>query len=351
MLKSINIINFQSHKASKLEFSPNVNVILGSSDSGKTSILRALRWVAWNRPTGDEFRSHWAGKEPTAVDLVLDENEHVVRIKDNSINGYKLAKSSFNAIGTDVPKEISDILNLNDVNLSRQLDAPFLLSDTPGEIAQHFNKVAHLDQIDTGLKQIQSAIRTLEQSKKLQDANLVQLNTTLEQYADLEKLDIEVEVIESLQTKYTTTINNEHKLKQLVENLQAIQDTIEVVEEISGAEGDVNNVLKLIDKREKTLEEADKLNKLITSYYDIKEELIYHSEMLPAEKDINRLLELIETCDKSVETAQILSDKVIEIISIREDIAGEGIRLVELEEAFHEEMGDVCILCNQKIKK
>jgi len=56
MIKYLQIQNFQSHKDSLLEFDPGVNVIVGSSDSGKTAVIRALRWLVWNRPSGDAFR-------------------------------------------------------------------------------------------------------------------------------------------------------------------------------------------------------------------------------------------------------------------------------------------------------
>lgn len=92
MIRSIHLQNLQSHKDTKLEFSDGVNVIVGSSDSGKSAILRGLGWVATNRPAGDEFRSDWAGKENTSVSIQLStgeySGEYVERIKGPSINAY-----------------------------------------------------------------------------------------------------------------------------------------------------------------------------------------------------------------------------------------------------------------------
>ena len=81
MIQSVHIQNFQSHKNSTLEFSPGVNIIVGTSDSGKTAIIRALRWVVWNRPSGDSLRSTWGGK--TSVEICLDKGS-VERSKDRS---------------------------------------------------------------------------------------------------------------------------------------------------------------------------------------------------------------------------------------------------------------------------
>ncbi|MFR9297315.1 MAG: AAA family ATPase, partial [Aedoeadaptatus pacaensis] len=43
-IEKIILVNFQSHVYSELSLSRGVNVIVGPSDSGKTAIMRALRW-------------------------------------------------------------------------------------------------------------------------------------------------------------------------------------------------------------------------------------------------------------------------------------------------------------------
>ena len=157
MIKSIQISNFQSHADSYLEFDEGCNIIVGNSDSGKTAIIRALRWLVFHKPTGDEMRSHWGGK--TKVELFTDD-AHVVKSKDKE-QEYVLGDTHFKAFKTDVPDEIVQALNLNSINLQSQLDAPFLLSETPGTVASHFNKVAKLDKIDTATQNINSWISEL----------------------------------------------------------------------------------------------------------------------------------------------------------------------------------------------
>jgi len=55
VVEKITIKNFQSHEETELQFSSGVNVIVGSSDSGKSAILRALKWVVQNKPSGTAF--------------------------------------------------------------------------------------------------------------------------------------------------------------------------------------------------------------------------------------------------------------------------------------------------------
>ena len=54
-IKKVNLVNFQSHKDTTIEFDKGLNIIVGASDSGKTSILRGIKWALYNDPSGDYF--------------------------------------------------------------------------------------------------------------------------------------------------------------------------------------------------------------------------------------------------------------------------------------------------------
>ena len=45
MIDKIKIENIQSHKNTELNLSNGINVIVGSSNNGKSAILRALYWA------------------------------------------------------------------------------------------------------------------------------------------------------------------------------------------------------------------------------------------------------------------------------------------------------------------
>lgn len=108
----MHIKNFQSHKDSHLDFHPGVDVIVGPSDSGKTAIIRALRWLVWNRPTGDAVRSWWGGDTEVSMSLPTSS---ISRIKGKE-NQYTLNGLVFKAIGTDVPEEISKELKQTSIS-------------------------------------------------------------------------------------------------------------------------------------------------------------------------------------------------------------------------------------------
>ena len=170
MIKSLSLVNFQSHEETKLDFVPGVNVIIGSSNSGKSALMRGLFWVLNNRPSGTAFVSHWNQDkkgEPldnTEVMVTTKDGGEVLRIRAKGLNAYLIDGKQAEAIRTDVPPEVLDVLNMNDINVQRQMDGPFLLSESSAEVARFFNRIIHLDVIDTVLAEAERQRRALGQS-------------------------------------------------------------------------------------------------------------------------------------------------------------------------------------------
>ena len=53
VIRGIKLVGFQSHVDTSINLTEGLNVITGPSDSGKTAVIRAVRWVALNEPQGD----------------------------------------------------------------------------------------------------------------------------------------------------------------------------------------------------------------------------------------------------------------------------------------------------------
>jgi exonuclease SbcC len=308
MIKSLAIKNLQSHKDSMLVFNPGVNVIIGGTDSGKSAIVRAFRVVIDNRPSGDEFISNWGGQMELA--LTTDDGTTITRMKDKSYNAYLLMDQDikeFVAFKTDVPEEIRKALNIGEINMQRQFAGPFLLAEetSPGEVAKHFNKVAKLDKIDEGVKNINSEIRKIEQNIKAYEMNIESSEKKLEDYDHLEKFEIEVDALEVLEKQYNTILRNQGSLLALLDDLVDVGKEIEEASEIMEAEDLVTTTLDLIYKRD-GLEDGP-----IAS--------------------INEILDEIEGTENN--------------------IAASKDTLVELEEQFEKEFPDICPLCGTNLKK
>ncbi len=285
MIESLELCNFQSHKKSVLKFAPGVNIIIGPSDSGKTAIIRALRWLVWNRPLGNEIRSNWGGDTNVSITIsnltsfdAIDDSIIIIREKGKE-NTYELLGvidmgiKLFKAFGNDVPEEIQQALNLNEINLQQQLDSPFLLSKSSGDVAKHFNRVAHLDQIDNGLKNVQGWLRAIEQNINSDSARQTSLEEDLKEFADLDKFETEVEVLERLHSDMITKINQKRELSGLVEDLQDVNEQIAEQTEILKAEPLLNKILGWIDTRDQLLSDQTSLQSEIDSIVETEASL------------------------------------------------------------------------------
>jgi len=144
-LKSLDLLNFQSHEDTSLKFCGGVNVIIGASDSGKSSICRALNWVRTNRPMGDSFITK--GKKDTKVTVEVGEYR-IVRAKKAGQGGtYTVAGKEFKALRGNVPEEVSALLGNNDILYQHQLEPHYLVTDSAGRMAEAVGRIVDLENL------------------------------------------------------------------------------------------------------------------------------------------------------------------------------------------------------------
>jgi len=348
MIKQLLIFNFQSHKDSHLEFTDGVNVIVGASDSGKSAIIRALKWLVWNRPSGEALRSTWGGK--TEVELFTDDT-HVVRSKDKE-ELYVLGDQHFKAFRTDVPKEIQDALNMTEINLQQQLDQPFLLSLSAGQVAEHFNHIAKLDQIDRGLSNINKTIRELEADRKYKQSDIEEKEKQVLQFGHLERFEAEIEVLEDLENRTKQKRNAITDLTAKINSLESILIDIGNMQDTLTMEKPVLDLLAQIDERNAKEENIGQLDiaigKLETAGNNIKE----YQEIIFFEKDVNGLLKSVADKKVLVEDHRLLSNEVRRLSDIKVSLEKGQIKIKNLQDMYNKNLKElgICPLCGSKIK-
>ena len=178
MLKRIRIKNFQKHRSLTLKLDPHITTIVGPSDIGKSAILRALRWVCFNKPDGTAFITD--GEVLTKVQLTVD--DHVItRSKGKGVNAYHLDGKQLVSFNRDVPDLVERVLNLDSTGFQLQHDSPFWFSLSAGDVSKQINSIIDLGVIDHALGNVQRGLResaallkgaqaTLDESKRELDA-------------------------------------------------------------------------------------------------------------------------------------------------------------------------------------
>jgi exonuclease SbcC len=144
-LTSLTVENFQPHKHRVIDFDESVTVLVGANGSGKSSVIRAIRWVAFNRPLGDSV-IRW-GSKSARVKLVT-ETVKVVRERGEDGNYYRVNAQKFTAMGTGVPESVHRLLRLEEINFQKQIEAGFWFTHSAPEVAREMNRVVDLDVID-----------------------------------------------------------------------------------------------------------------------------------------------------------------------------------------------------------
>lgn len=204
MIKLLQLNDFQSHQESVLEFSPGVNVITGGSDSGKSAMLRGLYWVLTNRPSGLGFiRKAVAGKKDgkARVTVVVGEKDVstvITRTRSAKENACTCGNQPYSTLGKDVPEDVLRALNMNEINIQRQLDGPFLILSPPSAVAAKFNQYTNLDKVDQMVSELSSKVREHQQHKTYLEGDIDTCTAKIDKYSWLQDYAALVDVHENL---------------------------------------------------------------------------------------------------------------------------------------------------------
>lgn len=332
MITKIELHNFQSHKNTVLDFDKGVNVICGESDNGKSAVIRAIRWVVENQPQGtDKINSNWNEnlKEPLSVKLYTDKG-YVERIRDKTRNGYNICKTGeqivkLDAIGKGVPKEVTEFLNVSDVNFQFQMDPPYLLSKTPGQASEYLNEIVHLDSIDKIMSIADSDKRQLSSEQKTVEADIKKLEEDLKNYEWIDEADKLYARTKKLQDMVHEIDGQYNNLNSYVEQYENLSIT------------DLTEHNKLIKKIEEiSIPDYSELENSIKSFEECK--------VVDLSKAAEICLEIdsIIICD-----AKELEDSIISYCDLSEEIKGLDDDIVDLKN----KLPDLCPYCGAKLNK
>ncbi len=216
MIQEIRYQNVQAHRQRRLAFEPGLNVIVGETDKGKSSLIRGLRWLALH-----ESASGLITHGETVMKVgVKTPNGTIIRFKDSKESGYKLGEEYFKACKTDQPKEVQDRLSLTEINFQSQFDSMFLLAATGGQRAKEINKLVALEDIDlatTWLKSKSAKLATLMQAA---EDKISKCNADLEAYVDL---DERLKIYASLREVFDRISENNTKAKALTQFIYELE--------------------------------------------------------------------------------------------------------------------------------
>lgn len=197
-LSSLRLKDVQSHKDSVLPFHPGLNVVVGTSNSGKSTIIRGLLFLF----TGEWSKSYVRhGCKDSEIEGQLEDGTIIERIK-GSVN--KVAKvdsngvrTDFSGFGTTLPVEISSAFGILpfridkdkalQANVCMQHDSLFLLKETGSYCAKILGRLSGLHLVDIALRNLNADIKNNQNRIALEEQRIESANKALEKYSVIDK--------------------------------------------------------------------------------------------------------------------------------------------------------------------
>jgi len=344
MIESIHITNYQSHELTSIDLHPGVNVLLGPSRSGKSAVLRALRWLLENK-TPASFRSHWGGD--TEVALMVD-GKGIKRGRTKKANFYSMeGMDPFEKVGAgNPPDEVMGLLDVSPISLQWQHDSPFLLSENPGEVARVLNKAVKLGAIDEATSKITSLERQTGAELRTREGDLEQAEQALERFEGLDGLDGRVGAAEGLELN----IRKDSLQLAALENAVAVVGTLE--DELIPVRGlatvELSGVIELAGEIEAKRRQLDWLDDTLADMDHYADQLTKARAMLQREDAIERLDGLWDGLEGMREEHAGLGHVVGKVRRTEIELAGYRADLELLEGKLEDAMpDDACPLCGR----
>lgn len=297
MIKSCEIEFYQSHKNTQIEFSPGLNTIIGSSDNGKSSILRAKLWVIMNKPMGDEFHSWFSNKKDVTRVAIEFDDCWIEKKRVNNSNVYITSESegrAIEAMGRDLPSEISSLTRMIDHNIQTQKNPYFLLQDTAGEVARKLNQLVGLDIIDTLYKNLNSRISKTTSQIETNKIETESLENNIEKLSFIDSLDKELLELEKNQEKLD---QNENKINigyALLISFRSITSSQEKHKRLKEAGKEVDEIERSVTLYKENNKKITKIGSFLTDLSTITKSIETNKEWLQIEKEYIEIREHTE---------------------------------------------------------
>ncbi|MBS4871328.1 MAG: AAA family ATPase [Peptoniphilus sp. oral taxon 375] len=299
-IKSLHLKNFQSHEDTILEFLPGLNVILGNSDSGKSAIVRGLRWLFYNEPMGADFLQR--GKTQVEVTAEFYDGTILKRSRQKATNAYDLTLATgetmhFEGFGRTVPKEIVDYLNLRKfplsptddltLNIADQLEGPFLLQEKDSNKANAIGRLVGIHYIDQAQRNVNRDIKALNQDLKYEENSLEELLEKKKEYAFIEDKKKLLKNLQEIIEKGKKAEEKKEVLESFLNNYQAIRGDIDYCQkrllDFKGIEELKARLLKLKEAKKR----HSQLLRISTNYGLIQGKISQCRGLLDQVKDLN----------------------------------------------------------------
>lgn len=274
-IKEIILENFQSHENTVLECSPNLNIFVGESRQGKSSIIRGVSWI-YEDGAKNSRRYIKKGADFARVTIKLSNGYAISRIvekKKSGKNGYEIYNPDTGDTdyhNTKYLAQVQEMLAFTSLNIGTNKPIPlnflkqgrgwFFIGDemTSTERAKVIGGIYGTHYADAVLKELEADDKRLTQQMKDRQKDLSEVNDNISKYSYLEDLKKDIDELESLYEKLRVLNEKKETVEKIIEDKEHLTNKINELD-------DVIKNLQYLDKSKVQLEQLKALsNKRIT---------------------------------------------------------------------------------------
>ncbi len=352
-LTKLHIKNFQSHRDSTLEFGNGVNLIIGASGHGKSSIIRAIRLLIENKPGGNSFVSR--GSQNCEISLEF-EDKKITREKGEN-NLYKLEikgqkPEEFKSFGMSVPDPIKNVLNLTPDNIQNQLDPPYMLTLNSGSVARKLNEIANISAIDSAQSYLKSRMRKADSKIKTEKEVKSEKEIKIKSFQYLDEMENILQEIEEQNNSLENKIEAEITLRTLLVQIQEKKELSEKISSIlNKARPYLDNAKKIYQKWEGVREECDELKTILQKLSLTKSKWVRFGKISKTWEQIEKL-ETEQIQLKKIQEEKDRLESLFSKLQQTKNILSKKKELIKsLQNEYWEIMPRVCPICGSAILK
>lgn len=373
-IKQVKLINFQDHKETTVDFTEGVNLIVGSSDAGKSAILRAVNFVFQNDLRGNSFIR--VGTTECSVTIVFSDGIEITRVKGTDVNNYILKDENeelhvFSKVASTVPEQIQKYLGnppLDDkkrpIAYADQMANLFLVDLNSSDLPRTLSELTGIQHLQTAAETLGKNARSYDRSIKERNDKIKKLNDDLVQYQYVDK---DYDSISTIQSE----LNN---LSNTLENINKARNFIKRNNEISSEAKKINNLSIKYKSLADIKPQIENLSNLLTSIKTSRIHLSFHvkktKEFKSTKADLDKYsslcnevfknkLESVSGLKSNLETAEKYHNQNTTLLSsiekVKIDLQSEQTNIEDLQSSLDDliqslkDAGDWCNTCNRPL--
>lgn len=337
-ITSVTLKNFQAHKDTTVQFDRGLNIIVGESNNGKTSILRGILWAIDNQPLGNDFIM--AGENDCSVTINFSDGTYIERGRTVKDTGYykiryiddngKYIDQTYRGFTNAVPVEVANVHQMPKVNITKdiethlnvlsQLDGPFLLTESPLVKASAIGRITGTHVIDAAIKESNKTIQSNRKLIKSYSEDLQQKENERKQLPDIKSM-------EAFTKKYAYIVKYITKLNDSVIKLNTDLQQISQYQQQMIQEKERYERLKKVAALLPIIQTAkDKFNKVmflhgkLTEYQELSLQIEQNQISIERGKYFAKLKPLVDKAVANILNVSRLNDYVDKVNILRNDI-------------------------------